>query len=261
MRRSIHAEEPGAATARFYLLRRPNSGLFRIAANGRHGFAGDEVRRVACRELASVPCVSARWPPFLVHDPKRAAGALGCLDCVPGFSSWNAFDRPHRVERAVRTARLHSFPASRELDGAAIRFRSHVDNRGTVAIAGDVGATTTGYAAFSASDTGVFVHAKQIGLTGELRWFDRSGNPAGLVGTSAEYIDFELSPDGRLLPSAKWIRSSSRRISGCSMWPATYSMRFTRDLRPTPARCGRQTADELSSGATAMETRSSIGND
>ena len=64
-----------------------------------------------------------------------------------------------------------------------------------IELAGDVGATTTGYAAFSASDTGVIVHAKHIGLPGELRWFDRSGNSTGTVGTPAEYLDFELSPD------------------------------------------------------------------
>ena len=68
-----------------------------------------------------------------------------------------------------------------------------------VAVAGDVGATTTGYAAFSASHTGVVAHAKNIVLPGELRWLDRSGNPAGTVGTPAEYLDFELSPDERTI--------------------------------------------------------------
>jgi dipeptidyl aminopeptidase/acylaminoacyl peptidase len=68
-----------------------------------------------------------------------------------------------------------------------------------ITVAGDVGATSTGYAAFSASDTGVIVYAKHIRLPGELRWLDRSGNPAGTLGTPAEYLDFELSPDERTI--------------------------------------------------------------
>jgi Tol biopolymer transport system component len=66
-----------------------------------------------------------------------------------------------------------------------------------VPVAVDVGTTTTSYAAFSVSHNGVIVHAKNIGLLGELRWFDRSGSPAGSVGTLADYIDFELSPNER----------------------------------------------------------------
>ena len=72
-----------------------------------------------------------------------------------------------------------------------------------VAVAGDVGATTTGYAAFSASHTGVLAHAKNIVLPGELRWFDRSGSFAGSVGTAGEYLDFELSPDEQTVAVSK----------------------------------------------------------
>ena len=63
------------------------------------------------------------------------------------------------------------------------------------AIAAGVGSTSTAYAAFSVSQTGVLAHAKHIGLRGELRWFDRSGTDGGPAGEPAEYIDFELSPD------------------------------------------------------------------
>ena len=59
--------------------------------------------------------------------------------------------------------------------------------------------TSTAYAAFSASHTGVIVHGRSIALAGDLRWFDRSGNPAGSIGTPAEYLDFELSPDERMV--------------------------------------------------------------
>jgi eukaryotic-like serine/threonine-protein kinase len=63
----------------------------------------------------------------------------------------------------------------------------------------DVGATTTGYPAFSTSQTGVLVHARHIALPGQLRWFDRLGNELGLVGEPAEYLDFSLSPDGHMV--------------------------------------------------------------
>jgi hypothetical protein len=66
-----------------------------------------------------------------------------------------------------------------------------------VAVANGVGATATANAAFSASHTGVLAHAKQIGLSGELQWLDRSGKRLGSVGTPAEYLDVELSPDER----------------------------------------------------------------
>jgi dipeptidyl aminopeptidase/acylaminoacyl peptidase len=72
-----------------------------------------------------------------------------------------------------------------------------------VAVAADIGATSTGYAAFSASHTGVIVHAKNIGLPGELRWFDRSGSSAESIGTPAEHLDFELSPDEQTVAISK----------------------------------------------------------
>jgi serine/threonine protein kinase len=64
-----------------------------------------------------------------------------------------------------------------------------------VVVANDVGTTTTGYATFSASHTGVIAYARPIGVLGELRWFDRAGIPAATVGTAAEYLDFEIAPN------------------------------------------------------------------
>jgi serine/threonine protein kinase len=72
-----------------------------------------------------------------------------------------------------------------------------------VAIAHDVGMTTTGYATFSASQTGVIAYARPIGIQGQLRWFDRSGTPGGSVGTVGEYLDFEISPDDRLVAASR----------------------------------------------------------
>jgi serine/threonine protein kinase len=71
-----------------------------------------------------------------------------------------------------------------------------------VALADDVGATTTAYAAFSASPTSL-AHAKPIGLAGELRWFDRSGKTLGVAGAVADYVDFELSPDDRTVAATR----------------------------------------------------------
>lgn len=66
-----------------------------------------------------------------------------------------------------------------------------------LAIAPDVGSTTTGYAAFSASQVGVIAHAPNLSAPGQLRWFDRRGNQLEVVGDPAEYLDFELSPDNQ----------------------------------------------------------------
>ena len=121
---------------------------------------------------------SHRFPSFLpdgrrfpVHDAKRAVGILGRLDRIPGLSGRDTADRAHRLERSVGPARLRPVPASRNLDGAD--FNRMVLTAEAVPVANGVGATSTAYAAFSASQTGVLAHAKQIDLSGELRWFDR----------------------------------------------------------------------------------------
>jgi serine/threonine protein kinase len=91
------------------------------------------------------------------------------------------------------------------------------------ALAENVGTTTTAYGAFSASQTGVLVHAAPIELPGELRWFDRTGAAVGLAAPAAEYIDFELSPDegavamSRVEPEVNtadiWVLDLARKIS------------------------------------------------
>jgi Tol biopolymer transport system component len=83
-----------------------------------------------------------------------------------------------------------------------------------VAVANDVGMTTTGYATFSASQTGVLAYARPIGIQGELRWFDRSGTPAGTVGTAGEYLDFEISPDERSVAASR----VDPQISTADVW-------------------------------------------
>jgi serine/threonine protein kinase/Tol biopolymer transport system component len=54
----------------------------------------------------------------------------------------------------------------------------------------------TGWAAFSASENGVFAY--QAGAAeATLRWIDRRGQPTGELGPPADYSTLKLSPDGR----------------------------------------------------------------
>ena len=69
----------------------------------------------------------------------------------------------------------------------------------------------------------MIAHATQIGLPGELRWFDRSGHGGGSVGAPAEYLDFELSPDERTVAVSRvdpalhtadvWLLDPARNVS------------------------------------------------
>lgn len=83
------------------------------------------------------------------------------------------------------------------------------------AILSDVGATTTGYAAFSASGTGSLIHASHIGAPGRLRWYDRSGNAGAWVTEPGEYLDFELSPDERTVAIS---RVSDPGLTAADLW-------------------------------------------
>ncbi len=62
-----------------------------------------------------------------------------------------------------------------------------------------VGRTSTSHIAVSASRNGLLAHAEAILHTGRLTWFDRSGNPTGMVGTEADFMDFRLSPNEEML--------------------------------------------------------------
>jgi eukaryotic-like serine/threonine-protein kinase len=56
------------------------------------------------------------------------------------------------------------------------------------------GFAITGFAAFSAS-AGTLVYQAGVS-TGRLEWLDRQGRPLGSVGTAADYVGVQLSPDG-----------------------------------------------------------------
>ncbi len=175
------------------------SGLFRIAATG--GTASQVTKFDVSRAENS-----HRFPAFLpdgrhfLYTTRNARQehwgvSMASLDLPVGTplverTDWSAQFAPPGYILFLRAGTLMAQPF--DLNRTSITGEA-------ITVAGDVGVTSTGYAAFSASDTGVIVYAKHIGLPGELRWFDRSGNPAGTVGTPAEYLDFELSPDERTI--------------------------------------------------------------
>ena len=69
-------------------------------------------------------------------------------------------------------------------------------------IADGVGGSTTDYAAFSVSDTGVLAHGGRTTLPTQLVWFDRNGRNMGSVTPPGEYASFSLSRDQRRLAFA-----------------------------------------------------------
>ena len=66
-----------------------------------------------------------------------------------------------------------------------------------IPIAARVGRNSRGDGAFSTSSAGTLAYAGASLRPGRLTWFDRSGNPLGVVGPDGEhdYADFRLSPD------------------------------------------------------------------
>lgn len=77
-----------------------------------------------------------------------------------------------------------------------------------IAIATGIGATTTGYAAFSGATTAL-AYAGPMVLPGQLRWFDRAGIPGASVGVADEYLDFSLSPDERTVAQSRVVPGTS----------------------------------------------------
>ncbi len=178
----------------------PNTGLFRISAAG-VGTASQVTKFDTSRAENS-----HRFPAFLPDGrhflyttrstrQEHWGVSIASLDSPAGTplierTEWSAQFAPPGYILFVRAGTLMAqvFDVDRmSISGEA------------VAVGGDVGVTSTAYAAFSASHTGVIGHVRNIALPGDLRWFDRSGNAAGSVGTPGEYLDFELSPDERFV--------------------------------------------------------------
>ncbi len=70
-------------------------------------------------------------------------------------------------------------------------------------VAQPVASASSGYAAFSASRTGVLAYHSGDVLSGRLSWFDRSGTSLGSLEPPADYIDFRLSPDEKRVAAAR----------------------------------------------------------
>ena len=173
----------------------PNGVLYRIPAAGGQPIAVTSFDSGRAEN-------SHRFPSFLPDgrrfvyttrssDTRNWGIALGSLDGSSG--------------RLITTDTQHGaqFVAPRQL--LYLRGQTLVAQRFDVAngrltgnatvLAENVGSTATSYSAFSASATGHVVYASRLDLTGELKWFDRSGVMLGTLVGPAEYLDFELSPD------------------------------------------------------------------
>ena len=202
-----------------------NSGIFRIAAT--EGTASQVTKFDASRAENS-----HRFPAFLPDGrhflyttrnkrQEHWGVSVASLDSPVGLplverTEWSAQFAPPGYILFLRAGTLMAQPY--DLD--------RISTTGAVVtIAGDIGGTTTGYAAFSASDTGVIAYVKPIGLQGELRWFDRSGNPAGSVGTTWRSTSI----------------SNSRRTSDCCRQQSGSQAQVGRCVfaRSRPQRLGR----------------------
>ena len=71
----------------------------------------------------------------------------------------------------------------------------------TTPVAANVGRSSRGNGAFSASSAGTLAYAVSTVRPSRLTWFDRTGDPLGVVGPDGahDYVDFRLSPDEKLL--------------------------------------------------------------
>ena len=128
--------------------------------------------RIGSRRSYPIAAISCTRPEATRQE--QWGVSIASLDSALGTplierSEWSAQFAPPGYILFVRAGILMAQPF--DLDRMAITGEA-------IALGGDVGATGTGYSALSASHTGVIVHAKNIALAGELRWFDRSGNPA-----------------------------------------------------------------------------------
>ena len=150
--------------------------------------------------------MSHRFPTFLPDGrhfayvirsqvPQHAGLAVASLDNPQGRPI--AQGQHYRAEIVAPGALV--FLNTSTLLGQPIDLQSLTVGGEPTTIAEDVGATATAYGAFSVSEAGHIVYAPRTRLTGELRWYSRTGSPGVAVAPDAEYLDFELSPDNRML--------------------------------------------------------------
>jgi Tol biopolymer transport system component len=65
-----------------------------------------------------------------------------------------------------------------------------------------VGRSSMGTGAYSLSTASTLAYAGTLRRPSRLAWFDRSGNPSGVVGAVGDYTDFRLAPDGTRLAAS-----------------------------------------------------------
>jgi serine/threonine protein kinase/Tol biopolymer transport system component len=82
--------------------------------------------------------------------------------------------------------------------------------------------------AFSVGDTGALVYQSTASAGSQLVWFDRAGQPVGVLGDAAEYADLFLSPDGRNASVSVATRDGTRDIWTFDV-ASNLSKRFTFD--------------------------------
>jgi len=198
-------------------------GLYRVSSAGGQPAVVtrvDETRRVN----------SHRWPHFLPDGrrflyyaraaERESAGVyVGSLDSPPdsrqarrliGSDSLAVYTRPgHLLFARDRALMAQAFDAEQaRLSGEPFPLAEKL-----------AGSIYVGFAAISASDTGVLAYRTGAGLRTQLTWFDRSGKPLGTAAPPGEDFHFALSPDERRAAAAR--RSADQ--SATDIWLADLS--------------------------------------
>ena len=192
--------------------------------------------------------ISHRWPTFLpdgqkflyyARGPRGRRGVyLGSLDGAPAV---------HLLETDFNALYASGYLLSVR-DGALVAYpfdsRAGTITGDPIQVADRVAGSSTQRAAFSASTTGVLVHAGNAHELSGLSWFDRTGQETD-AGIDPGYIStFRLSPDGdfvaltRMDPSLNttdiWLSDLERRSS------ARFTLDPTNDLSPVWSPDGKQ---------------------
>jgi Tol biopolymer transport system component len=231
------------------------SGLSRVSAGG--GVA-TPLTRLDGNE------VSHRWPQFLpdgrhvmylaLENPQRdrrtdTAASLDSLHAIY-VASLDAPDRTLVMRGVLRT--LYAGGHLLFLRGSTLMAQPF-DAR-TLRPMGDpepiaegvANNTGNGRTAFAASDT---LLAYRVGPVAErkavLAWFDRSGKRLGTIGTTADYIEAQLSPDGKSIGALIGNRAEAAIIGPGPQAADLWILDLTRDAIPIRATFH---ADEPKSG-------------
>jgi serine/threonine protein kinase len=192
--------------------------------------------------------ISHRWPAFLpdgqkflyyARGPRGQRGIyLGSLDGAPAV---------HLLETEFNALYASGYLLTVR-DGALVAYpfdsRAGTITGDPIQIADRVAGSSTQRAAFSASTTGVLVHAGNAHELSRLTWFDRSGRESDAGIEPGNISTFKLSPDARSVAITRmdpalnttdiWLSDFERRSS------ARFTLDPTNDLSPVWSRDGKQ---------------------